>query len=144
MTTFLATALLPLGSVTLDTLRPEPYASTVIVSNVHGPAECRTSPPREGNSLAAGGRYGGPLNFRRPPNRPDAVQRPHPDRFPADRPEYAAAMAAHESAVQRGEAGYLDPTSGLFVMTAQYLLERGFCCDQGCRHCPYVGADPGT
>jgi hypothetical protein len=52
-------------------------------------------------------------------------------------------MAAHEAAIERGEAGYIDPTSGLFVMTAQYLLERAFCCDQGCRHCPYVGADSG-
>jgi hypothetical protein len=49
-------------------------------------------------------------------------------------------MAAHAEAVARGDAGYLDPTTGLFTMTAAYLLERGTCCDQGCRHCPYVGA----
>ena len=36
------------------------------------------------------------------------------------------------------EAGYLDPASGLFVLTAGYLAQRGRCCDQGCRHCPYV------
>jgi hypothetical protein len=82
------------------------------------------------------------LSARRPPIRPNALERPHADRFPADRPEYAPAVAAHEAAVRRGEAGYIDPTNGLFVMTAQYLLERAFCCDQGCRHCPYVGADP--
>jgi len=26
---------------------------------------------------------------------------------------------------------------GLFVLTAQYLKERGHCCKSGCRHCPY-------
>ncbi|NUQ30423.1 MAG: hypothetical protein HOQ35_18160 [Acidobacteriaceae bacterium] len=23
------------------------------------------------------------------------------------------------------------------VFTAQYLLRRGYCCNNGCRHCPY-------
>ena len=23
------------------------------------------------------------------------------------------------------------------VMTAKYLLKRGYCCESGCRHCPY-------
>ena len=27
--------------------------------------------------------------------------------------------------------------SGLFVFTAEYLRERGYCCTSGCRHCPY-------
>jgi hypothetical protein len=26
---------------------------------------------------------------------------------------------------------------GRFVLTAAYLLRRGRCCDNGCRHCPY-------
>jgi len=26
---------------------------------------------------------------------------------------------------------------GLVVMTARYLLERGYCCGNGCKHCPY-------
>ena len=26
---------------------------------------------------------------------------------------------------------------GLFVLTAHYLLKRGYCCKNGCRHCPY-------
>lgn len=26
---------------------------------------------------------------------------------------------------------------GLMVLTRKYLLERGSCCDTGCRHCPY-------
>lgn len=27
--------------------------------------------------------------------------------------------------------------NGLYVFTQKYLLERGFCCQNGCRHCPY-------
>jgi len=26
---------------------------------------------------------------------------------------------------------------GLFVMTGKYHLDRGFCCGNGCKHCPY-------
>jgi hypothetical protein len=26
---------------------------------------------------------------------------------------------------------------GLFVLTEHYLLKRGYCCQNGCRHCPY-------
>ncbi len=48
-----------------------------------------------------------------------------------------AATRAHADAVARGDPGYIDPVSGLFVMTAQYLIDRGYCCEQGCRHCPY-------
>jgi hypothetical protein len=27
--------------------------------------------------------------------------------------------------------------NGLYVFTEQYLLKRGYCCQSGCRHCPY-------
>jgi hypothetical protein len=26
---------------------------------------------------------------------------------------------------------------GLMVLTESYLRRRGYCCDNGCRHCPY-------
>jgi hypothetical protein len=26
---------------------------------------------------------------------------------------------------------------GLFVFTATFLQKRGYCCESGCRHCPY-------
>ncbi len=26
---------------------------------------------------------------------------------------------------------------GLIVLTEQYHLEKGYCCGNGCRHCPY-------
>ena len=32
---------------------------------------------------------------------------------------------------------YRDETTNNFVWTAKYLAERGFCCNGGCRHCPY-------
>lgn len=31
---------------------------------------------------------------------------------------------------------YLDE-NGLFVFTEFYHLKRGYCCGNGCRHCPY-------
>ena len=27
--------------------------------------------------------------------------------------------------------------NGVFVFTEFYHLERGYCCESGCRHCPY-------
>lgn len=32
---------------------------------------------------------------------------------------------------------YTDPHTGYDVWTAEYLRHRGFCCNGGCRHCPY-------
>ena len=26
---------------------------------------------------------------------------------------------------------------GLMVLTEKFLRERGYCCENGCRHCPY-------
>ncbi len=28
---------------------------------------------------------------------------------------------------------------GRYVFTAAYLAKRGWCCGNGCRHCPYEG-----
>jgi hypothetical protein len=61
---------------------------------------------------------------------------PHPDRLDLSRPGAGAAIEAHEHAVEKGQPGYIDPGSGLYVMTAPYLWERG-CCGRGCRHCPF-------
>jgi hypothetical protein len=51
-------------------------------------------------------------------------------------------QAAHDAAVAGGEVGYLDPASGLFVLTEAYLRQRGTCCGNGCRHCPYGQVSP--
>ena len=39
-------------------------------------------------------------------------------------------------ALVENEDYYVDG-NGLLVFTERYLLERGFCCGNGCRHCPY-------
>ncbi|MGI9598606.1 MAG: DUF5522 domain-containing protein [Acidimicrobiales bacterium] len=70
--------------------------------------------------------------------RPDWLERPRSDRLDPGHPDSAACLDAHRRAVAGGSIGYLDPTSGLFVMTAPYLRDRGWCCDRGCRHCPYT------
>lgn len=43
----------------------------------------------------------------------------------------------HEDACARGEKTYTDPVSGFPVFTRINHLERGSCCQSGCRHCPY-------
>jgi hypothetical protein len=35
-----------------------------------------------------------------------------------------------------GEDYYLNE-KGLLTFTANYLLDRGYCCGNGCKHCPY-------
>ncbi len=70
--------------------------------------------------------------------RDDGVDSPDPDRFSPDEPGYQDCMAAHRAAVEAGHQGYLDPLTGLFVMTASHLAERP-CCENNCRHCPWVG-----
>lgn len=52
-----------------------------------------------------------------------------------DLPEHV--RAAHDAAVARSEDHYVDPDTGYFVFTAAALRARGYCCDSGCRHCPY-------
>lgn len=69
----------------------------------------------------------------------ETAPEPHPSRLPADHPHRAAILAAHAAACDAGQAGYLDPDTGLFVLTARFLAGRGTCCGRGCRHCPYVG-----
>lgn len=35
----------------------------------------------------------------------------------------------------QGKDYYIE--KGKYVFTAEYLNKRGYCCDCGCRHCPY-------
>jgi hypothetical protein len=62
---------------------------------------------------------------------------PSTSRLPREHPGRAAILAAHDAALADGSPGYRDPSTGLFVMTARYLADRGYCCGNGCRHCPY-------
>ncbi len=37
---------------------------------------------------------------------------------------------------EEGKDYYLSP-EGYRVMTEEYLTRRGYCCANGCKHCPY-------
>ena len=50
---------------------------------------------------------------------------------------YAKILAAHDEAMSKNIDGYIDPINSLFVLTSSSLKERGFCCENNCRHCPY-------
>lgn len=43
----------------------------------------------------------------------------------------------HDEAVARDQDLYLDPKTGFAVFTARYLSDRGECCHNCCRHCPW-------
>lgn len=81
-------------------------------------------------SMAGPGRPARIVGGVAPPSQRDDV----PARVPTLAPHVEA---AHLAAVRAGEPGYLDPDTGLFVLTAISLAARGRCCGEGCRHCPY-------
>ena len=43
--------------------------------------------------------------------------------------------AAEPAELQEGIDYYVE--GGMFVFTREFLLRRGYCCESGCRHCPY-------
>jgi Family of unknown function (DUF5522) len=63
---------------------------------------------------------------------------PHPHRLAVGHPRRVEILRRHGAAIGRGEPVYIDPATGLSVFTATFLEARGYCCDSGCRHCPYV------
>lgn len=67
-----------------------------------------------------------------------SLSEPHPRRLALDHPDRAQILAAHDEARAAGRIGYPDPATGRFVVCANYLADRGWCCGCGCRHCPYV------
>ncbi|MBK7870119.1 MAG: hypothetical protein IPJ74_05225 [Saprospiraceae bacterium] len=40
-----------------------------------------------------------------------------------------------DAPLQEGIDYYIE--NGFFVFTEYFLLKRGYCCQSGCRHCPY-------
>ncbi|MEU4621500.1 DUF5522 domain-containing protein [Actinoplanes sp. NPDC023801] len=76
--------------------------------------------------------------MKRLPLAPRALTEPHPSRLAPDHPHRAEILASHAAALEAGQAGYPDPGTGLFVLTAGFLAARETCCTRGCRHCPYV------
>ena len=56
-------------------------------------------------------------------------------------PQFSMSKAAEQNQpddmprLVEGKDYYLE--NGLMVLTAHFLLRRGYCCGNGCRHCPY-------
>ena len=73
-----------------------------------------------------------------PELRVEYLQHAHPRRLSPAHPRFLEIMARHSDAVESGEPTYEDPVTGLSVFTAAFLADRGYCCDSGCRHCPFV------
>jgi len=69
---------------------------------------------------------------------PRPLSEPHASQMPDDPAYRQEILAAHDAALAEGAPGYLDPRTGLFVLSAGFLAARGTCCGRGCRHCPYV------
>ena len=57
----------------------------------------------------------------------------------ATRPRTSAAPANSQDAGNHAQAVVEDfyMENGFVVFTAAYHLRRGYCCNSGCRHCPY-------
>ncbi|MFM6927869.1 MAG: DUF5522 domain-containing protein [Bdellovibrio sp.] len=47
----------------------------------------------------------------------------------------------HHEACEKGDMTYLDPVTGYVVLTRLSHLQRGSCCQSGCRHCPWKKID---
>ncbi len=73
-----------------------------------------------------------------PTLRDDWRELPHPRRLSEHHPHRAEILQRHGDALGRNDPVYADPVSGLSVFTADFLAARGYCCDSGCRHCPFL------
>lgn len=58
-------------------------------------------------------------------------------RLNSNYPRYHEILKLHKEAIENGQDIYFDPETGFAVLTAEFLLKRGYCCGSGCRHCPY-------
>jgi hypothetical protein len=53
----------------------------------------------------------------------------------ADSDDEVDTLSGQNTELQEGIDYYLE--DGLLVFTAIFLRKRGYCCESGCRHCPY-------
>jgi len=53
--------------------------------------------------------------------------------------EDGALAVGQVAELREGLDYYLE--GGLFVFTATFLRKRGYCCESGCRHCPYQAGE---
>ncbi|MEL6431448.1 MAG: DUF5522 domain-containing protein [Planctomycetota bacterium] len=68
---------------------------------------------------------------------PEGLLDPDPSRLDPGHPLRDEILRRHRAAIEAGERLYEDPSSGLWVMTADALWRRS-CCENGCRHCPHL------
>ncbi len=69
--------------------------------------------------------------------RPD-WERPHPKRLAPAHVHHEEILRRHDAAMEANLPTYQDPVSGFSVFTAGFLARRGYCCESGCRHCPFL------
>lgn len=81
---------------------------------------------------------------RRATLRADFLHTPLKSRLPEDHPLRSGILELHLVAVRGLSPVYRDPKTGFSVFTAAFLAGRGYCCDSGCRHCPYEPERTGT
>ncbi len=58
--------------------------------------------------------------------------------------ENSEILKRHELALRDGKKTYVDPVTSFYVFTAISHLERGYCCKNGCRHCPFLDSERAT
>ena len=46
-------------------------------------------------------------------------------------------VQTHDEACINKHDFYIDPQTSYQVMTSYFLKNRGYCCNNNCRHCPY-------
>ena len=83
--------------------------------------------------MIRGSSSGKPLDDRRNNSNPYKVSMT--DRGNETNGEANEDDCAAQRKVREGEDYYLE--NGLMVFTAAFLKERGYCCESGCRHCPF-------
>lgn len=67
----------------------------------------------------------------------ERVLYPSQDRLSCTSKERSEILRRHELALREGKKTYVDPKTSFYVFTALSHLERGYCCENSCRHCPY-------
>lgn len=72
-----------------------------------------------------------------PPLRDDWLDTPLVSRLGPDNARFEEILERHRSSVDVSLPTYADPLSGFSVFTAAFLAKRGYCCESGCRHCPF-------
>ena len=55
--------------------------------------------------------------------------------YTADGRDVSEGESVAAEALLEGVDYYVE--AGMWVFTAHYLRKRGYCCESGCRHCPY-------